>query len=309
MSDGGFSDIGNYPGIRLLETKHSSEPLGLELEAALKHLNPEEVERRRKLIGRNYSYDLESDLGSPGLIAGVDEFFKSHLPYGVDCPVSETIEQNSSRSVTGGRNSVSSISYRNRRLPDKLRIVKPLEGSLTLHQWSRLATPHLGGVLEERVGVAVKGNKNHGLDPLFDMYQLGDLEEEEDDDLGVPMQKITAQTLNTVTNSTVLHPDTNTFCTNTYGRSQMSSGVPSRVSSRQSSRCPSMHASFSDLPSLFSAAPRDSIGLNKLLGDRQITGARRSQLDISAMSSISSLTPSVLASPSQSRNLSPTYTP
>ena len=54
MSDGGFSDIGNYPGIRLPETKHSSEPLGLELEAALKHLNPEDVERRRKLIGRNY---------------------------------------------------------------------------------------------------------------------------------------------------------------------------------------------------------------------------------------------------------------
>jgi hypothetical protein len=30
------------------------------------------------------------------------------------------------------------------------------EGSLTLHNWSRLATPHLGGVLEERVGVAIK---------------------------------------------------------------------------------------------------------------------------------------------------------
>ena len=30
------------------------------------------------------------------------------------------------------------------------------EGSLTLHNWSRLATPHLGGVLEERVGVAIR---------------------------------------------------------------------------------------------------------------------------------------------------------
>lgn len=243
-------------------------------------------------------------MGSPGIIAGVDEYFKS-LPYGVERPDSGKESGFSDRS---GRNS--SLMGKRRMLPGKLRIVKPLEGSLTLHQWSRLATPHLGGVLEERVGVAVKGNKNHGLDPLFDMYQLGDLEEEEEDDgLDVPMQKITAQTFNTVTNSTVLHPDTNTFCTNTYGRSQMSSGVPSRASSRQSSRCASMHGSFSDLPSLFSAAPRDSIGLNKLLGDRKITGARRSQLDISAMSSISSLTPSVLASPSQSRNLSPTYTP
>ena len=90
------------------------------------------------------SYDLEyDDLGSPGVIAGVDEYFKS-LPYGVDRPSSglEPTDPNQS-----GRNS-SATSYRNRRLPEKLRIVKPLEGSLTLHQWSRLATPHLGGVLE-----------------------------------------------------------------------------------------------------------------------------------------------------------------
>ena len=50
----------------------------------------------------------------------------------------------------------SSLSGRMHRLPDKLRIVKPLEGSLTLHHWSKLATPSLGGVLEERVGVAIK---------------------------------------------------------------------------------------------------------------------------------------------------------
>ena len=68
------------------------------------------------------------------------------------------------------RNS-SSLSFRTRRLPDKLRIVKPIEGSLTLHNWSRLATPPLGGVLEERCGVAIKGNDKAGLDPLFDMYR------------------------------------------------------------------------------------------------------------------------------------------
>ena len=44
------------------------------------------------------------------------------------------------------------------KLPQKLQIVKPIEGSLTLHQWSRLATPHLGGLLEEREGVAIKVN-------------------------------------------------------------------------------------------------------------------------------------------------------
>merc|ERR1711971_80896 len=303
MSDGGFSDIGNYPGIRV-PSKESSEPLSLEVESALRHLNPADVERRRKLMGRNYSYDLEyDDLGSPGVIAGVDEYFKS-LPYGVDRPASGLETSDANRS--DGRNS-SATSYRNRRLPEKLRIVKPLEGSLTLHQWSRLATPHLGGVLEERVGIAMKGNSKHGLDPLFDMYQLEE-EEEEDEEMVVPRQMPAAQTFNTLTNSTVLHPDTNTFCTSTYGRSQMSSGLPSRVGSRQSSRPASMQGSFSDLPSLFKDS-NPTIGLNKLIGDRKISGARRSQLDIGAMSAISSLTPSVLNSPDYSRNMSPTDTP
>ena len=58
--------------------------------------------------------------------------------------------------MSWSRNSNSSLSGRIHRLPDKLRIIKPLEGSLTLHHWSRLATPHLGGVLEERLGVAIK---------------------------------------------------------------------------------------------------------------------------------------------------------
>lgn len=31
-----------------------------------------------------------------------------------------------------------------------------MEGSATLHHWSRLATPHLGTLLEERPGVATR---------------------------------------------------------------------------------------------------------------------------------------------------------
>lgn len=31
-----------------------------------------------------------------------------------------------------------------------------MEGSTTLHHWSRLATPHLGTLLEERPGVATR---------------------------------------------------------------------------------------------------------------------------------------------------------
>lgn len=61
--------------------------------------------------------------------------------------------------VGSGKSGISgygSTSTNDWKLPQKLQIVKPIEGSLTLHQWSRLATPHLGGLLEEREGVAIK---------------------------------------------------------------------------------------------------------------------------------------------------------
>ena len=199
------------------------------------------------------------------------------------------------------RNS-SALSFRTRRLPDKLRIVKPIEGSLTLHNWSRLATPHLGGVLEERCGIAIKGNEKAGLDPLFDMmYRLEEDDEEEDEKISVARQIPPTNTNYTFTNSTVLHPDT-TMMTNMYASSQMSSGVPSRTQSRLGSRC----SSLSDL----SASPYlSNIGLVKLCSQKKISGARRSQLDLSSVGSISSLTPSVLNSPRGSRRMSPTFTP
>ncbi|XP_037641172.1 trafficking kinesin-binding protein 1 isoform X3 [Sebastes umbrosus] len=42
-------------------------------------------------------------------------------------------------------------------LPDKLQIVKPLEGSATLHAWQQLAQPHMGALLDDRPGVVTKG--------------------------------------------------------------------------------------------------------------------------------------------------------
>ena len=53
LSDGGFADMAAYPGIRL-GSEVPSDPLSIELEDTLKHLNPAEVERRRQLMGRNY---------------------------------------------------------------------------------------------------------------------------------------------------------------------------------------------------------------------------------------------------------------
>ncbi|XP_066431532.1 trafficking kinesin-binding protein 2 isoform X2 [Eleutherodactylus coqui] len=61
-------------------------------------------------------------------------------------------------------------------LPEKLQIVKPLEGSQTLHHWQQLAQPNLGTILDPRPGVLTKGFK-----PLPEdaEYRLCDLEEDE----------------------------------------------------------------------------------------------------------------------------------
>ncbi|MGH0127037.1 UNVERIFIED_CONTAM: hypothetical protein FKN15_030424 [Acipenser sinensis] len=62
-------------------------------------------------------------------------------------------------------------------LPDKLQIVKPLEGSLTLHHWQQLAQPHLATILDRRPGVVTKGFKPL---PEDTVYHLSDLEEDEE---------------------------------------------------------------------------------------------------------------------------------
>uniref|UniRef100_A0A8C9SFK2 Trafficking kinesin protein 1 n=1 Tax=Scleropages formosus TaxID=113540 RepID=A0A8C9SFK2_SCLFO len=72
--------------------------------------------------------------------------------------------------------SFSSRSY----LPDKLQIVKPLEGSLTLHHWQQLAQPNLGGILDSRPGVVPKGFRPLELE---DVYRFSEFEEDEPQDL------------------------------------------------------------------------------------------------------------------------------
>ncbi|XP_056457430.1 trafficking kinesin-binding protein 1 isoform X3 [Gadus chalcogrammus] len=67
-------------------------------------------------------------------------------------------------------------------LPEKLQIVKPLEGSATLHAWQLLAQPHLGGLLDHRPGVVTKGFRT--LDQDQDPSEAGDwqLDQPEEDD-------------------------------------------------------------------------------------------------------------------------------
>ena len=77
-----------------------------------------------------YSYELGSDgFDSPGSsIFGKPGF--NFLPYGVHTPGSDSLMSTGSREIL----SASYMGYGSGwKLPDKLRIIKPLEGSLTLH--------------------------------------------------------------------------------------------------------------------------------------------------------------------------------
>uniref|UniRef100_A0A8C0I896 Trafficking kinesin protein 2 n=1 Tax=Bubo bubo TaxID=30461 RepID=A0A8C0I896_BUBBB len=72
-------------------------------------------------------------------------------------------------------------------LPEKLQIVKPIEGSQTLFHWQQLARPNLGTILDPRPGVVTKG-----FTPLSDdtVYHMSDLEEdvEEEGEGGITFQ-------------------------------------------------------------------------------------------------------------------------
>uniref|UniRef100_A0A8C4NH87 Trafficking protein, kinesin binding 2 n=1 Tax=Eptatretus burgeri TaxID=7764 RepID=A0A8C4NH87_EPTBU len=112
--------------------------------------------------------------------------------------------------------SVSSVSFRSF-LPDKLQIVKPLEGSQTLLQWQQLAQPHLGGILHPRPGVVTREDPvPDELNPL--PYSLLDIEEDDTPALSVQESssssllhnpgKCLSQTSSTFTITTchILHP-------------------------------------------------------------------------------------------------------
>uniref|UniRef100_A0A8C6X472 Uncharacterized protein n=1 Tax=Naja naja TaxID=35670 RepID=A0A8C6X472_NAJNA len=64
--------------------------------------------------------------------------------------------------------------------PEKLQIVKPMEGSMTLHHWQQLARPHLAGILDPRPGVLTKDFRQLDTD-IEEVHSLNDLEEDDMD--------------------------------------------------------------------------------------------------------------------------------
>lgn len=106
---------------------------------------------------------------------------------------------------TGSGSFCSDNFSRRMRIPEKLQIVKPMEGSDTLRQWQSLATPHLGRILDPRPGIQIKGEV--GLDVFEeDPYSISDYEE--DDNFSPAFIKCLENTSSTYTFtvSKIAHP-------------------------------------------------------------------------------------------------------
>lgn len=184
-------------------------PGAKDLEAALKRLTPAEVLARRSMLSH----------APPGTY-NYDEPLTS-IPFGLRTP----------DSIMSTGSSYLTTAYPNYwRLPEKLQIVKPMDGSQTLHKWNRLATPTLSGLFDERPGVTTRGSR--GLDDLgFQTYSLSDVEEDADDYPGKQYQPYGG--VYTYTNSVVMHPDDGISVTTSLPQSYMSSRITSVNSSRQ----------------------------------------------------------------------------
>uniref|UniRef100_A0A4W5K873 Si:dkey-28e7.3 n=1 Tax=Hucho hucho TaxID=62062 RepID=A0A4W5K873_9TELE len=154
-------------------------PGGQDLEAALRCLSDRqqnhaserpffEVERERKL--RALAAELgQGELGSSGFLTPNDSLVSSSV-------ASTSTNYSNGSSLHSSAGSGGSRSY----LPDRLQIVKPLEGSVTLHHWQQLAKPNLGGILHPRPGVLTKDFRELEID-LQHVYSLNDLEEDDPD--------------------------------------------------------------------------------------------------------------------------------
>lgn len=215
MVDSMLSDQSGDEGYPSQPSGVPGAPGAKDLEAALKRLTPAEVLARRAMLQH----------APPGTYT-YDENPSARLPLGIRTP--------DSIMSTG---SSSNLSFTNRqwRLPDKLQIVKPIEGSQTLHHWSRLATPTFSGLLEERPGVTIRGGR--GLEELGVLYSLSDVEEDIDDLPGKQFET-PGGSIYTYTTSTVMHPDDGVLNDMSFlSQSQISSRMASASTSRQPS-CP-----------------------------------------------------------------------
>ncbi|XP_075068570.1 trafficking kinesin-binding protein 1 isoform X3 [Mixophyes fleayi] len=150
-----------------------------DLETALRRLS---LRRENYILERKFfEDDQERKLRS---LADKGEFHSGSLT-----PTESIMSLGTHSSRISEFTGISGMSFSSRSyLPEKLQIVKPLEGSATLHHWQQLAQPHLGGILDPRPGVVTKGFRTLDLDHE-DVYCFADYEEDETGD--IPSKSLT----------------------------------------------------------------------------------------------------------------------
>ncbi|KAF6116695.1 trafficking kinesin protein 2 [Phyllostomus discolor] len=199
-------------------------------------------------------------------------------------------------------------------MPEKLQIVKPLEGSQTLHHWQQLAQPNLGTILDPRPGVITKGFTQL---PKDAMYHLSDLEEDEEEvstsvTTSNPGKCLSCTNLTfTFTTCRILYPSDITQVTPSSGFPSLSCGSSSSSSSNTAVNSPAMPYRLSIGESITNR--RDStvtcsstMSLAKLLQERGIS-AKVYHSPVAENSLLQPL-PKALAIPSTPPN-SPSHSP
>ncbi|XP_075442802.1 trafficking kinesin-binding protein 1 isoform X3 [Ascaphus truei] len=173
-SDNGDGDKNKKPGM-------PGTPGSNDLETALRRLS---LRRENYLLERKFFED-EQDRKLRSLAE------KGEITSGSITPT-ESIMSLGTHSRLSELTGFSGMSFSSRSyLPEKLQIVKPLEGSVTLHQWQQLAQPNLGGILDPRPGVVTKGFRTLDLDQEV-VYCFNDYEEDETGD--IPFKTLTTST-------------------------------------------------------------------------------------------------------------------
>ncbi|KAM7393818.1 hypothetical protein PAMP_020659 [Pampus punctatissimus] len=262
-------------------------PGGQDLEAALRNLSARQqnhsserpffdVERERKL--QALAANCEEGEGSSGFLTPNDSLGSS-----------SAASTGTNYSNGSSRHSCSSSGGSRSYLPDRLQIVKPLEGSVTLHQWQQLAKPNLGGILHPRPGVLTKDFRELEVD-IQHVYSLNDLEEDEPD-LSLlsgahgmvsrtgPNLPQTSPT-HTITTSQVLQP---TLLIPSFPTSLHSFGVPSCRNCEHVSTLPPSHQQHFGLGSRTTTTTNvttSSLGLLQLLQERGISALTGPQYNL-----------------------------
>ena len=118
-------------------------------------------------------------------------------------------------------------------LPNKLQIVKPMEGSATLRQWQKLATPHLGVILESLPGVPNKAIKDINQELLeFALNSAKDcvnnskecINSSNNIGMSGPMNFVTTNSVFTYTTTSLSQTTESTSVTPSFSNVQLSTG-------------------------------------------------------------------------------------